>query len=42
MDIYFRIPFFLYFLARDKFTKKLIFVRKEFDYKKGIYNWVQC
>lgn len=34
MDIYFRIPFFLYFLARDKFTKNLFLQGKSLIIKK--------
>lgn len=37
--IYFRIPFFKYFIGYDKTYKKLILLRKIWDEMLGNYRW---
>jgi len=40
-NVYFRIPFFIYFVAKEKDCPVFCLVKKVFNAETGLYRWVK-
>lgn len=40
-NVYFRIPFFIYFIAKEKDCPVFCLVKKVFNAETGLYRWVK-